>query len=198
MSYNPTTDLPKTQMYRDLDALGFYDMSSSSLIRGEMRAYQYGIQVLLELVDGIRYGWWPLDCAEERLEQWEELLKLPPRPRAGLEQRRRTVLALLGLGVDQRTPADALEILAAAGIYGTVREDYENQKLFVTVERFGEEYDSIYQCMERARRLLPAHLEIEFDFGGPDWTEWEQNNGTWTQFDAADLTWQQRDCPAAG
>lgn len=198
MSYNPIGDLPKSQMYRDMNALGFYNMDSNNLIRGEMRSYQYGIQVFLELIDQIRCGWWPMDCTEERLEQWEELLKLPPRPRASLDQRRRTVLALLSLGTGQRTPSGALEVLAAAGIYGTVREDYENQRLTVTVERFGEEYDSIYQCMERARQLLPAQLEIEFEFGGPDWDQWEETAGTWADFDAADLTWQQRDRPDEG
>lgn len=198
MSYNPSQDLPNTQMYRDMDALGLYDLTSDSLVRGELRAYQYGIQVLLGLIDALRDDWWPMECGEERLEQWEELLRLPPRPRAALEQRRRTVLALLSLGENQRTPAGALELLEAAGIHGTIQEDYENQRLVVTVERFGEEYDSIYQCMERARQLLPAHLEIEFEFGGPDWNEWEQTTGTWSEFDAADLTWQQRDCPDAG
>lgn len=198
MIYIPALDLPGTQMYRDMDALGFYNLSSSTLVRGEMRAYQYGIQVLLGLIDKLRDDWWPMDCTEARLEQWEELLKLPPRPRATLEQRRQTVLALLGLRMDQRTLADTADILAAAGIYGTVQEDYENQRLMITVERFGEEYDSIYQCMERARQLLPAHLEIEFDFGGPDWSEWEQSIGSWSEFDAAGLTWQQRDCPSAG
>ena len=196
MSYNPTKDLPNTQMYRDISALGFYDQDSATLIRGEMRTYQYGSQVFLELIDSIRYGWWPMVCAEVRLEQWEELLKLPPRPRATLDQHRPA--ALLSLGMDQRTPADAAQLLAAAGIYGTVREDHEDQRLIVTVERFSEEYDSIYQCMDRARGLLPAQLEIQFEFGGPDWDEWEQSAGTWSAFDAADLTWQQRDCPSAG
>lgn len=198
MSYNPMFDLPQTQMYRDMTALGFYNLDSSTLVRGEMRAYQYGIQVFMELIDGISGSWWPLDCTVARLEQWEELLKLPPRPRATLEQRRRTVLALMRLGENQRTPAGALELLEAAGIQGAIREDYENQRLVVMVERFDEEYDSIYQCMERARRLLPAHLEVEFEFGGPDWKEWEAAADTWAEFDAADLTWQQRDCPDAG
>lgn len=195
MSYNPTQDLPKSQMYRDMTALGFYNLDGSTLVRGEMRSYQYAIQVFQELIDGISGGWWPMDCTEARLAQWEEVLQLPPRPRATLEQRRQTVLQLLALGEGQRTPAGIEAALEAAGITGAVTEDFENRRLLVTVERFGEEYDSIYQCMERARQLLPAHLEVEFEFGGPDWTQWEAAAGTWGEFDAADLTWQQRDCP---
>lgn len=198
MTYNPALVLPKSQMYQDMNALGFYDLDSNTLVRGEMLAYQYGIIAFMDLIDQISGSWWPLDCTEARLQEWEELLKLPPRPRATLAQRRQTVLALLSLGENQRTPAGALELLEAAGIHGAIREDYQNQRLVVTVERFGEEYDSIYQCMERARQLLPAHLEVEFEFGGPDWNEWEAATGSWAEFDAADLTWQQRDCPDAG
>lgn len=198
MSYSPTTDLQKSQMYRDMTALGFYNLDSSTLVRGEMRSYQYAIQVLLVLIDEIRYSWWPLDCTQERLEEWEEILKLPPRPRATLDQRRQTVLELLRLGADHRTPAGGAEALAAAGIVGSIQEDFENQRLVVTVEQFGEEYDSIYQCMERARQLLPAQMEVEFEFGGPNWGEWEEAAGTWGEFDAADLTWQERDCPQNG
>lgn len=195
MSYNPIQDLPKTQMYRDMTALGFYNLDGSTMVRGEMRSYQRGLQELSELIDGIRYGWWPLDCSQQRLEQWEAILRLPPRPRATPEQRRQAVLDLLALGPGQRTPGGAVTALAAAGITGTIREDFQNQRLVVTVERFGEEYDSIYQCMERARQLLPAQLEVVFEFGGPNWEEWEAAAGTWQQFDDADLTWQQRDCP---
>jgi len=196
MSYNPIQDLPKSQMYRDMTALGFYNLDASTLVRGEMRSYQYAIQVFLGLIDEIRQSWWPLDCTQARLEEWEEILMLPPRPRATLEQRRQTVLALLRLGADQRTPAGAAQTLAAAGITGTIAEDFENQRLIVTVERFGEEYDSIYQCMERARQLLPAQMEVEFEFGGPNWGEWEGMAGTGGEFDAADLTWQERDYPS--
>ena len=87
----------------------------------------------------------------------------------------------------------AVLLLLAACIRGRVEEDYPHRRLLVTVEEFGEEYDSIYQCMDRARQLLPAHLEVVFEFGGPDWTQWEAAAGTWSAFDAADLTWQQRD-----
>lgn len=197
MSYNPILELPKSQMYRDMTALGFYQLDADTLVRGEMRAYLSGIIAFMDLIDEIAGSWWPLDCTEARLQEWEELLRLPPRPGATLEQRRKTALALLSLGENQRTPVGAPDLLEAAGIRGSILEDYQNQRLVVTVERFGEEYDSIYQCMERARQLLPAHLEVEFEFGGPDWNEWEAANGTWAEFDAADLTWQQRDCPDA-
>ena len=69
----------------------------------------------------------------------------------------------------------------------------DNQRLLVQVESFGAGYDSIYQCMERGREFLPAHMEVIFEYGGPDWSQWEEDTGTWEAFDAADLTWQQRD-----
>ena len=152
MSYNPILDLPKSRMYRDMTALGFYNLDGATLVRGEMRSYQYAIQVYLELIDSIAGGWWPLDCTLERLSQWEEVLGLPLRPRATEEQRRQTVLDLLSLGEQLRGPGGVERLLLAAGIWGRVEEDYPHRRLLVTVEEFGEEYDSIYQCMDRARQ----------------------------------------------
>ena len=98
MSYNPVLDLPKSQMYRDMTALGIYDLDNGTLVRCEMRACQYGFQLLRELLDRLEQDWWPLSCSQERLEEWEGLLGIPPRPEASPEARRKGVLALLALG----------------------------------------------------------------------------------------------------
>ena len=57
MSRNPALDLPKSQMYRDMAALGFYDLEGWTMVRNEMRAYQYGFQTMLELNDRVREDW---------------------------------------------------------------------------------------------------------------------------------------------
>lgn len=190
---NPIQDLPLTQMYRDMSELGFYNLDSATLVRYEMRTYHYGFQVYIKLIESLQDGWHPLTCTEAQLAEMESLLQLPPRPRATLDQRRQTALALLSLGEGNFTPAGAEAALLAAGITAKIAEDFPNQRLVVTVEEFGAEYDSIYQCMERGREFLPAHMEVVFEFGGPDWGEWEGRYGTWREFDDFDLTWQERD-----
>ena len=119
MSRNPALDLPKSQMYRDMAALGFYDLEGWTMVRNEMRAYQYGFQTMLELNDRVREDWWPLTCSRERLEEWEGLLALPPRPQASLEARRKGALAFLALGTEGRGQpgAAALEALTFPGIW---------------------------------------------------------------------------------
>lgn len=193
MSRNPVIDMPKSQMYRDMMALGFYHLDGITLVRGEMRAYQRGFQELLGWIDTARDGWWPLTCSTQELERWEYALRLPPRPRASLQRRRETVRELLALNGEGRTPAGAEAALLAAGIRGKITEDWREQRLTVLVEEFGEEYDSIYSCMERARELLPAHMTVVFEFGGPDWVGWEGMYGSWEVFDSIDQTWQERD-----
>ena len=158
MSYNPILDLPKSRLYRDMTALSFYNLDGATLVRGEMSSYQSAIQVYLELIDSIAGGWWPLDCTLERLSQWEEVLGLPLRPRATEEQRRQTVLDLLSLGEQLRGPGGVERLLLAARIRGRVEKDNPHRRLLVTVEEFGEEYDSNYPCMDLARRLLTANL----------------------------------------
>ena len=100
---------------------------------------------------------------------------------------------LLALNGEGRTLAGAEAALLAAGIRGKITEDWREQRLTVLVEEFGEEYDSIYSCMERARELLPAHMTVVFEFGGPDWVGWEGMYGSWEVFDSIDQTWQERD-----
>ena len=124
MSRNPALDLPKSQMYRDMAALGFYDLEGWTMVRNEMRAYQYGFQTMLELNDRVREDWWPLTCSRERLEEWEGLLALPSRPQASLEARRKGVLAFLALGTEGRGQPGAAAIIASVGREGGRRVVY--------------------------------------------------------------------------
>lgn len=162
MSYNPALDLPKSQMFRDMAALGFYDLEGWTMVRNEMRAYQYGFQTLLELIDRVREDWWPLTCSKERLEEWEGILKIPTRSQASLAARRQGVLALLSLGEGDRTPAGAQRLLAAAGLEGTVTENCQAQKVTVRITGLGEGYNDPEPCKARLRGLLPAHLLVEY------------------------------------
>lgn len=162
MSRNPTLDMPKSQMYRDMTALGFYDLDGWTMVCSEMRAYQYGFQTLLELIDRVGEDWWPLTCSLERLEEWEGILKIPTRSQASLEARRQGVLALLSLGGEDRTPAGAQRLLAAAGLEGTVTENCQARKVTVRITGLGEGYEDPGPCKARLRGLLPAHLLVEY------------------------------------
>ena len=161
MSYNPVLDLPKSQMYQVMTALGIYDLDGGTLVRYEMRAYLYGLQVLRELTDKIRMDWHPLTCEENRLMEWEGLLGIPPREGASVEERRQGVLRFWALGEKERTPEGAGGLLAAVGLWGEITEDFGARKVKVKVTGLGEGYASAGVCLERLRELLPAHLGME-------------------------------------
>ena len=163
MSRNPALDLPKSQMYRDMAALGFYDLEGWTMVRNEMRAYQYGFQTMLELNDRVREDWWPLTCSQERLEEWEGLLTLPPRPQASLEARRKGVLAFLALGTEGRGQPGAVALLAAVGLEGEIREDFPARRLTVRITGLGEGYQDPGPSKARLRGLVPAHLALVFE-----------------------------------
>ena len=163
MSRNPALDFPKSQMYRDMAALGFYDLEGWTMVRNEMRAYQYGFQTLLELNDRVREDWWPLTCSQERLEEWEGLLALPPRPQASLEARRKGALAFLALGTEGRGQPGAAALLAAVGLEGEVREDFPARRLTVRITGLGEGYQDPGPSKARLRGLVPAHLALVFE-----------------------------------
>ena len=201
MREHPILALPKSQMYRDMAALGLYDLAGDTLVKYEMQAYMTGVGIVEEALDLAGGDCLPQTCSEERLRLWEDILELPLRPRATLEERRATVAALLALSPGDCTPAGMEKCLDAAGITAaSVAEDPLAGTLLIEVASFDPSYDSVYDCMDRAREFLPAHMAVEFEFGGPDWTTWDAQDLTWAQLDAQDLTWQQRDtgeAPAA-
>ena len=80
MSRNPALDLPKSQMYRDMAALGFYDLEGWTMVRNEMRAYQYGFQTMLELNDQVREDFGPLTISRGRRGEGEGVMDRPPTP----------------------------------------------------------------------------------------------------------------------
>ena len=196
---DPALDLPGSQLYRDMLSLGLYDLTGETLVRYELEAYMAGIGEAAAALERLRADCLPQTCSEERLLQWEEVLELPYRPRASLEERRRTVAALLAVSPGDGTPEGAVKSLAAAGITAAeIQEDPLAGKLLILVESFDPSWDSVYGAMERGEEFLPAHLIAEFEFGGPDWTDWDGEDLTWSQLDAQDLTWQERDTAPAG
>ena len=163
MSRNPALDLPKSQMYRDMAALGFYDLEGWTMVRNEMRAYQYGFQTMLELNDRVREDWWPLTCSRERLEEWEGLLALPPRPQASVEARRRGVGPFGPRGTAGGGLRGAAALLAAVGLEGEIREDFPARRLTVRITGLGEGYQDPGPSKARLRGLVPAHLALVFE-----------------------------------
>ena len=163
MSRNPALDLPKSQMYRDMAALGFYDLEGWTMVRNEMRAYQYGFQTMLELNDRVREDWWPLTCSQERLEEWEGLLALPPRPQASRDARRKGAQANLALGTEGRGQPGTAALLAAVGLEGEIREDFPARRLTVRITGLGEGYQDPGPSKARLRGLVPAHLALVFE-----------------------------------
>ena len=199
MGMTPAEALVKSRAYRDMTATGLYDLDGDTLVRVEMDCYMAAILLVADLLDEAARDLTVPTCTPERLARWEGILGLSPRPRATLDQRRRTVGALLALGPRHGAAGEAANCLAAAGITSAaVEERYLDQRLAVTVRSFDPSFDSVYDCMDRARTLLPAHLEVLFEFGGPDWTRWEEQNSTWAAHDGLDLTWQQRDTGPGG
>ena len=163
MSRNPALDLPKSQMYRDMAALGFYDLEGWTMVRNEMRAYQYGFQTMLELNDRVREDWWPLTCSRERLEEWEGLLALPPRPletRVAWGMGGRAFWPLVRGGGGLRGGA---ALLAAVGLEGEIREDFPARRLTVRITGLGEGYQDPGPSKARLRGLVPAHLALVFE-----------------------------------
>ena len=92
----------------------------------------------------------------QRLEQWELLLR-PQWSTAALDQRREALLKAFSAHTGPANLAAMKDMLTAAGIKGTIRE--EGGKLAVSVESY--QGVTAQESQRLLDRLLPSHMEWE-------------------------------------
>ncbi len=123
------------------------------------------------------------------LDTWERELGLPVAPEATLDQRRERIIARLrGLGT------------ATIGLVRKVAESYEhgdvaiieNQPAYTVVVRFIDSRGvpaNMADLQAAIRAVLPAHLEVAYEFTYLTWAELDARSLTWDALDALGLDW---------
>ena len=83
--------------------------------------------------------------------------------------------------------------LLAAGLEAALQEEFSRRLIRVTDARIIGGYQTLDEVKPQVRRMLPAHLEVEFDIGiltwemfegfGLDFAAWDRRDFTWEWFD---------------
>ena len=160
-----------------LDPLRLYDLSEGSHIFRELQAYAAGLELFRQRLERCRDDLFLATCSLERLARWEELLDLP--------------VARSGEG--DFTPEGIRRSLLAAGLEAALQEEFSRRLIRVTDARIIGGYQTLDEVKQQVRRMLPAHLEVEFDIGiltwemfegfGLDFAAWDRRDFTWEWFD---------------
>ena len=175
-----------------LDPLRLYDLSEGSHVFRELQAYAAGLELFRQRLERCRDDLFLATCSLERLARWEELLDLPVA-RSGEASRREMAAVKLSLGEGDFTPEGIRRSLLAAGLEAALQEEFSRRLIRVTDARIIGGYQTLDEVKQQVRRMLPAHLEVEFDIGiltwemfegfGLDFAAWDRRDFTWEWFD---------------
>lgn len=125
------------------------------------------------------------------LDRWEEELGLPVTPDQPTDERRDKIISRLrGCGT------------ATISVVKQVAESYDNGAIDV-IEDFPA-YTVTIRFVDTAgvppnledlkvavRAVVPAHLELQYQFNYFIWDEWDAKSETWDVFDSLSLTWSE-------
>ena len=172
-----------------LDPLRLYDLSEGSHIFRELQAYAAGLELFRQRLERCRDDLFLATCSLERLARWEELLDLPVA-RSGEASRREMAAVKLSLGEGDFTPEGIRRSLLAAGLEAALQEEFSRRLIRVTDARIIGGYQTLDEVKQQVRRMLPAHLEVEFDIGILTWEMFEGFGLDFAAWDCRDFTWE--------
>ena len=171
-----------------LRPLGVYDLSASSINRGELSVYGKGLDLGLDRMEAIAREMSLTTARDVGLERVEALL--PYRPVSTLvEDRRQALAALLRIGGDSFTPAAINDTLSGCGINARAAEGDQPgyvEVSFPDVAGIPETFEKLRFIIEE---ILPCHLEITYIFWYNTWGELMEQLPTWGEAEKLGMTW---------
>ena len=154
-------------------------------------AYAAGLALFRQRLEQCRDDLFLATCSLERLARWEELLDLPVA-RTDEASRREMAAVKLSIGEGDFTPEGIRRSLLAGCRSGSG-----------TGRGFLPAADPGHRCPDHRRlpdpgrsqgpgagRMLPAHLEVEFDIGVLTWEMFEAIGLDFAAWDSRDFTWE--------
>lgn len=148
-----------------------------------------------------------LDLAYQALEELTQEAFVPTAQSIGLAMRelsfgseradlpmglRRSMLLYRGaVTVNDNTKQSLEQALLSIGIRAELFEVPEEQKLYVLCREVLDQSVTRYRLKQAALQLLPAHLEILFDFGKVTWSYLNNTEKSFQELENPGYTWAQ-------
>ncbi|MDQ5983851.1 MAG: hypothetical protein RUMPE_00880 [Eubacteriales bacterium SKADARSKE-1] len=179
-------------MKSKLKPLCLYDLSDSSLISAELKAYAEGLDILYDVSEEIEKECF-ISTAENYGLDLRERLYSSTRSNLTLSERREMLLYRYSITSNDFNKESIEKALVAAGIRGYIIEAPSANKIYINCLELFDTMVSNSMAQAEAEKFLPAHLSYDFDFRPLQWVQIEDKDMTFSQMDAADLTWDQID-----
>lgn len=177
-------------MIRLMQPLRLYSLREDSLVYLELLSYAKGFELLYERL-GELYQEAFLQTAEEfGLSKREELMNFPANGKLPLETRRELLRYTISMAPRDYNLEGMENGLRSIGLDAQIQEQGE-EKISIVSNGFLGNFISYDRLKRDALRILPAHLEVEFEFGSFTWEKFETKDWDFDQFDNRDFTWDE-------
>jgi len=157
-----------------------------AILQGEGAEFDKVSQALNEALNQffVRTATWGLDS-------WENELGLPPDPSLTDAQRQdRIVSRLRGFGTATITVVKSVAQAFDKGAID-VAEDYPGYKVIIYFVDTTGIPSNLADMQAAVRAVVPAHLDVVYEFNYFLWSELDALNYTWDQVDVQNKTWDQ-------
>lgn len=144
------------------------------------------IQALDEVLDQffVRTATWGLD-------QWEKELGLPVTPNKPVKERQDKIISMLrGLGT---ATIKLIKNVSESFDYGEIDivEDFPAYTITVKFASKAGIPPNLEDMKKAIRDVVPAHLDIKFEFKYFTWDDLDAKGWTWDELEALNLTWDE-------
>lgn len=178
-------------MVRLMQPLRLYSLRENSMVYRELLSYAKGFELLYERL-GELYGEAFLQTAEGfGLTEREKLMNFPANSKLPLDTRRELLRYTLSMAPKDYNLEGMENGLRSIGLDAKIQENREEEKLSITSEGFLGNFISYDRLKRDALRILPAHLEVEFEFGSFTWEKFEAKDWAFDRLDQRDFTWDE-------
>lgn len=160
-----------------LEPLGVYRWEGS-FQWGELTSEGRALDAVAGVLSALQEDMHLKTAGAETLAQWQALLGCYSASRTTTAQRE-ALAALFRVGEDSFTLAAANDALQGCGVPALVEETGDPLKLKVTFPATGGVPADFDQMRETVERLLPCHVQIQFQFTPLTWNQLETQYVTW-------------------
>ena len=176
-----------------LAPLRIYQLTGNTLVDSELKSYATVLDEFAAALQGAELDCFISSASLQRMDRWEQLLGLAKSLGLSTGDRRARILHCLAVTPMSFTPQGIKNSLQGMGIGAAIKENIPMRSLDVKCLAFMGDYGNVYQMIEAASRVMPAHLRFTIDTGGLSWTDIEAKYLSWLDWDQEDFTWEDFD-----
>lgn len=170
--------------------LRLYRFDGNTRVEAELTAAAAGLDLVYQALEELTQEAF-LPTAQELGLAMRELSFGSERADLPTELRREMLLYRGAVTVNDNTKQSLEQALQSIGIRAELWEAPEEQKLYVLSHEVLDQSVTRYRLKQAALQLLPAHLEILFDFGKITWSYIKNTEKPFQELENSGYTWAQ-------